>query len=410
MVDVNTIGLLGVDEIELIGPDEIAFEDEVGGGPPGTIDPYPVLVPTDAQVFSGEWSTATSSVRWDLHDRDGNLLGVLMVDRDVDVTITNDATRSIRRTAAGIIIPPRPLLDVDPLHYYAEDVDPLSMQLRPHWIVHDNGHEFPLGVFIWGDDSEVLWSWGNPRHASFTDLCANLDQPLDHSIGYDVGASVYQALIQQADAEGFGESKRIIENTTVVLAEAIGWVPSRDTRLAVMESLCALAGFLPPYIDNSGRLVCRSAPALASTTPTFVYGLGTVVVPGSAVRSSDILTAPNRYVAVGAVSVFGIPYVGIYDIPDDAPNSFRNTGKYRRKTVAMQGIADQVAIDAAAYAAYASDSSTYSWLSFDTPPDPRHDTWDVVSFDGVNYRQIGWRLATRPGSTMHHDCRGVYAA
>jgi hypothetical protein len=173
-----------------------------------------------------------------------------------------------------------------------------------------------------------------------------------------------------------------------------------------MESLCAMAGFLPPYFNNSGILVCRAAPDLVSASPDFSYGANTVVYPGTAVMSDDILTAPNQYLVVGSSAQ--IELVGIFDVPDVAPNSFANTGRYRRKTIDVQGLTTQADANAAAAAAYASDSSTYTWLSFDTPVDPRHDTWDIVSFDGVNYRQLGWGIECHSGGTMHHDLRGTY--
>ena len=74
----------------------------------------------------------------------------------------------------------------------------------------------------------------------------------------------------------------------------------------------------------------------------------------------------------------------------------------------MQGLADQAAADQAAAAAYASDVSTYSWVNFDTPADPRHDTLDVVAFDAINYLQLGWKMECGPGGPMTHTCRGAY--
>jgi len=364
----------------------------------------PPVIPSEA-LLNGSSSERTEGVRWDVLDHDNNLIGTLMADRDNPAAISNDVTRAIRRTISSLNILPRPVYDTDTSHFYADDIDPLTMRIKPYW-TYANGDAFPLGLFVFGDDSQVLWSWGWPRQCSLTDLMADLDQPLDNAVGYGQGTNVYNALINECDKTGIGPDERIIESTTAVIDVPVGWVPGRDTQLVVFDGLCKLAGFLPPYRNNDGVLVCRSSPDLASATATYEYGANTVVLTGTAVLSSDILTAPNRYVVVGSNT--DTELVGIFDVPDSAPHSYMNIGRYRRKSESVQGLTTQAQADAAAAAAYVTDSSTYSWLGFDTPVDPRHDTWDILSFDGVNYRQLGWTIECRVGGTMRHSCRGAY--
>jgi hypothetical protein len=359
-----------------------------------------VTTPFDAPI-----GQRSEGVRFWLLDRHEDRLGALMVDRDNPPTISNDTGRSVRRTVSGVRVPPRPVYDVDPTHFYAEDVDTLTTRVSPEWVL-GTGETYPMGIFVWGDDSRVLWSWGEPLFGELTDLTTDLDQPLDESLGFDSRQNLTDALIEIADSEGIGTDKREIDFTSASTGQPIAWAAGRDTKLKAMESLCALAGFLPPYYNNAGLLVCRAAPDLSSATPDYVYGANTVVVLGSPVMSNDLLTAPNRYVVVGSGVEEEI--VGTFDIPDAAPNSFANIGRIRRRTIDMQGVESNTEADYAAAAAYASDSSTYSWLAFETPPDPRHDTWDIISFDGANFRQLAWSLDCSAGGTMTHDCRGVY--
>lgn len=350
------------------------------------------------------WPNRPETWDWPIYDRDDNPLGELVVSSTEAPTIVNDTTRSIRRNIPRVVIPPRPREDVDSTRFYAEDLDTLSMSVKPRHVLGD-GTVSPVGTFIWGDDSQVQWSSGSPRICALTDLCTNLDQPLETSVGFGVGASVLDAIEEVLDDENISTAG--VDGTDATFGVAVGWAAGRDTTLTVLDGLCKNAGFLPPYYDNNGVLQCRIAPNVATATPEFAYGFGVGgVVPGSAVFSNDLLTAPNRYVVIG-----GNPdaeLVGIFDVPDAAPNSFYNTGRIRRKSDTVQGISTQPQADQAAAAAYASDISTYTWLSFDARIDPRHDTWNIVSYDGVNYREVGWTIHATPGGTMNHALRGTY--
>lgn len=357
------------------------------------------------ELFDGTIGVRHESVRWDVYDRNGNLAGELMVDRESAPTITNDTTRSIRRQVGTVEVLARPRYDDDPTHVYADDVDSLSMRVKPKWVL-STGDEFPMGEFVWADDSSTLWSWGQPRQGSLTDLSVTLDQALDQNVGYDTGTNIVGAITSQADAAGFGPTRRIIDPSTAKLGVPVAWAAGRDTRLTVITRLNELAGFLPPYLNNNGLLVCRAAPNLAVTTPDFVYGLDGVLVNGSIVYSNDILSAPNRYMVIGSNPDAEV--VGIFDIPDVAPNSFLNTGVRRVRTIDMQGIETTAAATQAAAAAYGSDATTYSWVNFDTPPDPRHDTFDVVSVLGASYLQLSWSLECRHGGRMSHTGRASY--
>jgi len=363
--------------------------------------------PTAAQQFAGEIGIRTEGVRFDVLDQDLNLLGTLALDRTAVPTISNDVNRTIRRTINNMVVQPRPLHDQNTGRYYAEDLDTLTMRLRPVWRL-GTGETYNLGVFLFGDDSEVLYSWGEPRDVIAVDQMVLLDQDLAVSVGYSFGATPTDIMGIVADSLGIGTTRRSIESSAYILREPIAWAPGRDTYLRIFESLCALVGFLPPYFDNNGILTCRAAPDLSSAEPDFNYGYGTVVINGTAVRSSDILTAPNRYIAV-STSAADSPIVGTFDVPAAAPHSFENTGRRVTRTISLQGIDNATAAYAAAAAEYARDSGTYSWLQFDTPVDPRHDTFTIIAFDSVNYREQSWSIECKAGGRMHHDARGTYS-
>lgn len=361
---------------------------------------------TGDDVLDGRVAVRSETVRFDVVDLDGNVTGTLMVNRDRAPQITNDVGRTIRRTVSGIEVQPRPLVDVDASHIYAEDLSTLSTRVRVTWVL-GTGDEYPLGLFLWGDDSATVWTWGSPRSGSLVDQMQVLNDPLEVSIGYGVGQNIHAALVEQVEAAGFDSTRYSIETSSLTLTQPVAWAAGRDTRVKVIESLCALAGFLPPYFSNDELLVCRAAPDLASAAADFTYGTGGVVLDGSIVTSSDILSAPNRYQVIDT-SQTATEIVGIFDVPDAAPNSYVNTGRRITRTIELQGLASTTAANDAAAAAYVADQSTYSWLSFETTPDPRNDTFDVIDFDGTLYLQLSWRLVCEAGGRMAHECRGTY--
>lgn len=363
--------------------------------------------PTAAQQFAGDVGIRTEGIRFDVLDQDLNLLGTLALDRTAVPSISNDVNRTIRRQISNLVVQPRPLSDQNATRFYAEDLSTLGARVRPVWLL-GTGEEYNLGIFLFGDDSKTLYSWGEPRDCIGVDQMVLLDQDLAVSVGYPVDTVISDALNEQADALGIGTTRRVIEASGTLIAEPIAWAAGRDTYTRVFEGLCAAAGFLPPYFDNDGILTCRAAPDLTTAVPDFTYGYGTVVINGSAVMSSDILTAPNRYIAVSS-SAQDSPIVGTFDVPAAAPHSFENTGRRITRTISIQGLESVAAAYAAAAAEYARDSGTYTWLQFDTPVDPRHDTFNIIAFDSVNYREQAWSIQCRAGGVMHHDARGTYS-
>lgn len=366
----------------------------------------PVQIPTAAQQFDGLVSQRAESIRFDVYTASGDFQGRLAVDKSRNPTITNDTSRPVRRTVDGLYIPPRPLADSAPLiegeipRLYADDIDPLTMFVKAWWVLGLGGFETQCGEYVWSDDSEAIASWGTTRPAMLADRCCDLAQPLDTNVGYDIGANLSAILTEQATAAGITSIS--IESTSATLSVPLAWIAGRDTRLGLMEAVCALAGFLPPYFDNSGVFVCRATPDLATATPDFVYGPGTTMVMDSIVRSSNRLKQANRFVVVDSAAA-DMPLVGVYDVPDSLPYSYAATTRRTVFTSTVQGLTDQASANAAAAQSYVTNGALHLSLAFDTTPDPRHDTWDMCYFESVNYIQKATRLPCLAGASMSHD-------
>lgn len=350
------------------------------------------------------------SCRFDLYVGDSDhLLGQLMVDGAQPASYSNDTTQTLRRQIRDLHVLSRPLVDVDETHIYLGEFDPLRVRVHFFWLLDTPSEglvEYPLGVFLFADESTKRATAGNSSLPSLVDRCLLLDQAIDRTFGYDAATPISLAMHDVAAAAGVPERLRRIEGTANTFGAPVAWPPGRDTFLAVLEAMCASAGYLPPYFDNEGFLVCRSAPDISIVSPLVDYGPGTVVIEDTTVDSSDQLAAPNRYVVIGGSP--DEPIVGIYDVPDDAPNSYARTGRRLRRTIDVQGVTDGFIAAIAAYCSYVGDKTSYSWLNFATPVDPRHDTFDVLGFDGEAHLQTRWEMRCTHGAEQVHTTRRTY--
>ena len=133
--------------------------------------------------------------------------------------------------------------------------------------------------------------------------------------------------------------------------------------------------------------------------------------------TNDRATAPNRWIVrsnstgillgdEGAETNEFAQVVGRYDVPSTAPYSIAQRGFAIPKTVEAQvrtGTAANI------YAkTLGIQRSLYEICTLSTPPDPRHDGYDVVRFDGENWLEIGWSMPLRAGAEMTHTLRRAY--
>lgn len=374
---------------------------------PVTGTPVPLTVD---QILAGESPSRSETMRWVVTDVDGNVLGDLAVEQHSAPRISNDTGRGGSfRTLEGLVVLNRPAWENTDDFVFADEIDPFTQRVRPYWQVA--GVDIPMGVFLFADESRA---GGNTDGAQFlfptlVDQGMILDQAIDRTYSRDAG-NVIAALIAEL-LSGLGITDVEIEPSSVLNAAPLTFATGRDSWLNILQSLHALAGFLPPYFDNEGTYVARSAPDLETTDPDFLYGSlgenGTVVLD-SVVYSNDMLRAPNRYLAIDSQST-ETPKVGVFDVPDAAPHSYANRGFRIVKTIELQGLDTQESADAAARAEYAKDSAGHSFVSFDATPNPYHDTFDVIALDGVNYLEQSWHLDCTPGGLMSHDGQGTYA-
>lgn len=349
---------------------------------------------TDALLDLQDVNQRTSTFRFLLLDQTLAAIG------EVHPTVTPpsislDTSRPVMRTLDSLQFAPGELDDVNPF------IDLVRVQM-----VMENGAVEDCGIFAFDDQSDALATYGNTTTVSLLDLSSFLNEGASKPIVVKAGTNAGVAA-QTLIAMGALPTSAVIDPTVFAPAEDLAF-PAGTAPLAVLNQIAALAGWFPFYVDRHGVPRLRLVPSLSSVDPDFTVGAGRFYTD-SAVVSSGLLSAPNRYLAVDSGTT-AAPVVGVWDVPDAAPNSIRNRGgRAKTKTTRVQGLGTQAAADTAAMAFGQLDQATYTHGSYTGPPDPRHDPFATVAFLGVNYLETGWRMALREGDPMSHDLRLVYS-
>lgn len=351
-------------------------------------------MPTAAQLLDLDGvSRRSSTIRYDLLDATLTKIGEIDApDREQPPAVTNNVNRTIKRTMDNLVLPPS----------VEADVDTIADRIRPMWLV--GGEEFECGVFLWADASRRRRSYGLHLDGALIDQTLILDQPLHYGVSYPEGISITAAI----DELTTDIPNRSISPSSYQIGNPVAW-PVGTSRFQILAELCAMIGYFSPYFDNGGTMVVRPATDLASVAAEHTYEAGGRIVDGTIVESDDLLDAPNLYVVIGSGANDAEVY-GTFEVPDEAPYSLLNRGFYVTDVWESQGITDSAQAAATAAARYASDSSTYRWVEFESTPDPRHDTFGVVQFLGALYREQEWVLTLREGVAMRHSLRRIYGS
>lgn len=317
--------------------------------------------------------------------------GVLSPLRGSTPTISHDTTATISRRVNGLTLAAVDAANLRPLTDRVE----ITMLLpgRP---------PYPLGRYVIADAVE-LTATGTATTAPLTLLDEMLVIDQDLETGFEAGGQLVDQTIRRL-LDGLPIKAPIIEATEHTTANS--WPPG-TSRGSVLTDLATAGGYLKPWIDHTGRLRLRRAFQPADRTPDIDLDAGRRVLRDSISRSTDLLTAPNRFVVVSNdLGPDTTPVIGVYDIPASAPHSIT-----RRGYVVPQVVDAQVttARQATVYAQTLGIQQTiYEMVELSTPPDPRHDGYDVIRFDGHLWLETGWEMPLDPGASMRHTLRRAY--
>jgi hypothetical protein len=349
-----------------------------------------------------ETNYRASSWRFDLYDGSEPLGTLELMDRDSPPSITVDISRSIKRTMQNFSVLPNEI----------DEINAVRWSVRVFMILSDKT-EWPLGLFRFADVSRHRITAMNGveltvGECGLVDQLLIVDQELDHSVSYPPGTVITDAIYGLLSEIPIEFNMQTSPAVITPQAEALSWKIG-TSRLRVINELAMMIGFHDLYFDNVGvgQLGPMPDPFTAAAGDVLSYPAGLRTFRGTVTRSTNILELPNRFIVInnGATD---LPVYGICDIPPEAPHSIENRGFVVSHVEQMQGIATQQDADFAARSLCRGWRFPFETVEFSGPPDPRHDHFNVVDFEGDRFLEMTWTMECVDGSNMQHTIRRTY--
>jgi hypothetical protein len=281
------------------------------------------------------------------------------------------------------------------------------------------GEQFPLGRYMFIDSSRQRFSSGRLGTLSLVDEMFIIDQPSETG---------FSALVTTSTSvSGFGEmivplesvdqtARRLLAPLDVNFLidgsqfSSIGSWTVGTSRAQILRNLATDGDYFSPWYDNNGVLRMIRTFDPARQVPDFDFDAERKVIAGSITETDNLLQAANRVVVVsnGVVSDENTrgPIVGRFDVPSSAPHSLLNRGFVIADVRELQV---ESVIQATAIARnIAIKSTAFELTELSTPPDPRHDGYNVIHWDNKLWLETAWSMELVEGGEMRHSLQRIY--
>lgn len=378
------------------GPPDVPADS----GPVAEPEPAPVEEPawviTAAELLDLRSPQLQSTVRFEIVDSLYQHLFDVTPDRESPPQVGNNIHATYKRTLQGLRLGPEDGAEVDPVRH----------RLRPVWVLQ-NGARFPLGVFMFSSPGRTRTTAGTFHEMTLFDQTFLLDQGRRSTFSRRAGSRITAGIRRMLREAGLPEHG--VEESDQTFASPIGW-PAGTTRKQIINDMCAMLGYYSLFFDNAGVPRCLPVPELDVLDPDHVYELDQTsrVIRDSLTETDDLWESPNVYLVI-STSATDTQVAGSYEVPDSHPLSVVNRGYEVVRVIEVQGLETTAQATRRARAAAKQSAAGYQHLEFDAAPDPRHDTFDVVLFDGVLWREQSWNLTLAPGGPHRHHLRRLDA-
>lgn len=359
---------------------------------------------TSAKSIFDAQRGADCTFRFDLIDGlTGQLEGTLTPYADTVPSLSHDTTTTIKRQLS---------LSLGPSDTAA--IDTIKHRIAPVLIAAD-GSEWPLGRYMFSTNLRNVTDVGRLGQPALMDEAFIMDQPRSSAFPRAVSsASSTSAQLQDINDLVFSLMQDFPtvshQFDTTPYATTSTWAFG-TTSWQVLSDLALLGGFFSPWMDNDGqaRLIQSFDPARA--VPLIDWDRYFHVYSDGVTEEDDLLTAANRFIIVANSTNAGTtngPVTGTYDVPSTAPYSITNRGFVVPEILQIQieseaqaqAIADSIGIA----------STVYERTTMTTFPDPRHDSYDVIRWQGANWLELSWSMDMIAGGNMTHTLRKTYTA
>lgn len=319
-------------------------------------------------------------------------------------TLTHDTTRTIKRQLQGLT------LDV------ADTARVNVIQSRVLLYMIIGGREFPLGRYMFADDVKFVYTNGRITNATLFDEMFMVDQQIETTYTPPITALTQGGIpnVPMNCAKAITDLLIGFDVTTEIEPTPYGTIgswPAGTTRGQIIEQIALDGDWFPPWFGNDTKMHFVRAFDPATAVVTFDLDTGFRVVTNSIIESSDLIVAPNRFVVIsnGAISEedTASPLVGTADVPNTAPHSIENRG-FVVPSVTERQVNSQLQVTAIAQN-LALRQNVFERTELATVPDPRHDSYDVIRWQGENWLELTWTLPLIEGAAMGHVMRKAYS-
>jgi len=260
---------------------------------------------------------------------------------------------------------------------------------------------YPLGRYMITDMTRVISTGGTQASLLLTDEMFLVDQPI--STGFSGIGSNVSTLLEQ-----------IVSDLPVDLifepspyASAQSWTVG-TSRGSILEDLSVSGDYMSPWFGNDGKLHFIRSFDPFKQIPQFDFDAGNQVIRDPITETDDLVTAPNRFIVVSnASNDMKVEISATFDVFPTAPHSIPNRG-FVIPLVSFLPVLNETQANAIAEN-LAIRQTVFERVILSTPPDPRHDSYDVIRWQGQNWLELQWSMSLTEGAAMTHVLRKAYS-
>lgn len=311
-------------------------------------------------------------------------------------TLSHDTTRTIKRQ-----------LTLDLGVFDTSIVDALTHRVSV-FMTFPSGVEYPLGRYMFTDASRQVFTSGIPGphtagglgSMTLSDEMFMVDQEIEAGID---GTNKNVSVVMREVLEDFALDLEI--DPTPYLSQG-SWTIG-TTRGSILESLAVEGDYFSPWFGNDNKFHCIRTFNPFGLIPDFDFDANMKVIRDPIVETDDLLTAPNVFIVVSNASEDpDVENVGRAEVPATAPHSIANRGFRLPRTFDLQvGTSTQVQ---AVAQGLMERFNIFERITLSTPPDPRHDSYNIIRWRGDIWLELGWSLTLTAGGAMAHVLRKTY--
>lgn len=262
------------------------------------------------------------------------------------------------------------------------------------------GASYPLGRYMFTSITRNISTGGDNSSAILMDEMFLVDQAITASIG---GLNRSVMSVVQDVVTGLPISI-FLENSPFATTQ--GWTIG-TTRGQILESLSITGDYFSPWFANDQKLHMIRSFDPATAVAQFDYDAGNQVLMAGISQTDDLATAPNRFTVINSGSSSpGAPVFASADVPSNAPHSIFNRG------FVIASIQNLPVLDSSQAGLVAENlarrQTIFERTTLFTPPDPRHDSYDVIVWQGQKWLELAWSMPLTEGAPMSHLLRKAY--